>query len=409
VLSVKDTRQASRRNKGKASPLNELDRKMLKNDYFLTLADPFNVRGVGIPDLDAHPSLKFHIVKRVATSTNGFGCGGAIFGYYPSNAAIPYGGLVPTNMTVPAGWPATSPRAPIGFTLSSTAVSTALITGVSFASAGTHGIFYENCGFTNGGAASGVMNYINKLRLVSMGVSIRSLGAPLTSQGTVLIAQAPFGTLAQYSGTAANVNVTAIVNLPGSVLIPLNEFKAGNVLYRPLDTFSTKYTDENISYSLPANSAEYYTDFGNSLLNELYVIVYGTDIANPMDLEIRVYSNFEAIPNTNTLDLATPTVEPIDLQGLGMAMQACQVIPATFSGNALTEGAHDAIKEKLVHREPRNTLLQHARQIGSFAFSERERRNPVSKLLGGLTDQGFLNTVADVVKFGTPIIKSLLR
>jgi len=310
------------------------------NPYYLTVKDPFRVRGVRIPDLVTTPSTAFSLEYHgtVSTSTT-FGCFGIAIG--ASFTPAHFADLVPQQCN----------NYVLGSVSWSDATTSALFgtTPVEFA-------------YQNWNSASGyqVPALFQQVRLVSMGLNVVPLSAPLNLKGQMGAAFYPrMNNLTRGQTTLAWAN---FAQAPDFLMVPVNQGNGVSVVYRPMDSISTQYS--SCDFPVSGGGGEPLSAVGGTLM------VCGTGL-NPGDaVQFTLVANYEGIPRTNLLDLipAEPSIsDPLSLSGAFNALEDTPIVRANSKDlqesnlgptSGMTQTGHrihdevTVVKEKEAKSEP---------------------------------------------------------
>jgi hypothetical protein len=288
---------------------------MALNPYFLTLVDPFSVHGVKIPDLQNFPSTTFSIVdRRTVIAGAAGGVGGIVYGVVGWSSRVAVGALVPVPYT--SGLLDYS----VGMTLGSGSGTANLFPSGGAGVQPTPFTFSQWAPPANGAPA-----LFSKARLVSAGLVIEAVGAPLNAKGKFTLASAPRNYLRGILDTTA-VSVDRIAQIPDAIVVPINKLTGGSVCYRPLDGKSLEYTQiRDIVY--PDNTASAQLSWEHAMGGELYVIIDGATVNDTF--QVTAVFNYEAIPVWNQMNLIAGTSSPSDPIALSMAMNKVQLYEPT--------------------------------------------------------------------------------
>jgi hypothetical protein len=189
------------------------------------------------------------------------------------------------------------------------------------------GLSYTQWQYPGGVATGAIPSYFSFGRIVSAGVVVDYLGAPLSAKGKMTLAAAPRNVIRTEMDTG-NISVDRISRIPGSLIMPINHFDTGVVTYRPMDALSTVYTDVNTSTTHTISSINDWQDlYAKYCGEELFVIVSGATATDSCQATVVV--NLELIPRENTLDLLGSTPSPSDPVGFADSQNVARQIPQT--------------------------------------------------------------------------------
>lgn len=260
------------------------------NPWLAAIADPFNVRGVQIPDMVTTASGCFTIFDHRQLTVNSHNVCAAAFGIshpdgYP---ATPRGSLVPISYSSGENYS-------VGMVNPTTATSNALF------------------GVTSGVPTSitlpqwtSVTGLYNQVRLVSFGVRVVFTGNYTNAQGTITIVSATRDWMRDYSEmSSGGLSITALQLHPDVQILSVPKDFGGQAIYKPLDTSSLLYNDVNYVVDLATEPIP-----ASALGGEIYIAVSGA--VEGQSFQMDAVWNFEAIPRTNQLDLISTNVSKFD-------------------------------------------------------------------------------------------------
>lgn len=283
--------------------------------YLNTIANPFGVRGVQIPDEVTTSSATFSCYDRHTISTNGSGI--ASISYGVANAATTgtvCGSLVPANSATASisnilgciGAPSQtdlnlfyngSPTPPQKFTLPTWANSTSTIPAL-----------------------------YTQVRLVSAGFRITFTGNLLNAGGLITAVSAPRDWLrSKYWDTIAPITLDMLQSHPSAKIISIPKCYGGEAIYVPMDPVSLSYVDIQDNYTqgnIPdaAKGAE------------IYLVVSGAPAAQNFFVEAML--NYEGIPSNNQYLSISTRVSKDDPISLAHTMN---VVPEIDTTRGMTE------------------------------------------------------------------------
>lgn len=286
------------------------ERFALENPYAETLLDPFNTTGAKIPDDQLYPSGTFSLTKRVTITTTTNGYASISLGQYrESGISASAGALVPQN--VGAG---NARNYILGQYFGSGAtLSTSNMTPGS--TVANDAIFWDS--WNN--SALGIPTFYSQARLVSFGATIQYTGAPLSAAGKLLGAYTAKNDL----GQTAAISWDRLAQVPGAVMVPINELEGLTVLYKPVDYDSFNY-----------KSLVTYHDLGSALARDefcdgtLWIFVDSAGASASLTLTIRAH--YEGIPYLNSYDVVQPTPSPHDPIALAATLNVVQEAPSVI-------------------------------------------------------------------------------
>lgn len=411
IRSVKEDRPASKVNQvPRFSPravantdIRRLESNM--NPYYQTLKSPSHVVGVRIPDDGAVDTCTFSVVLRESITISSAGAGAIVFGATENNVM----GLIPTSDAVDkngGAWsvPSSTPYV-CGFKSGSLSSDT---TGL-FAASGPNPI--EQLTLPNWDSAlAAIPSLMERVRLVSAGMSAISTAASTALSGTYVLASTTRGVLRQF---VPSVNSTLISQLPGAIQVPLNEGKGVSATYNPTDSFSFNFCDLDGS-ALTTNCPDYNLDLqdpGGFILGVVGATA-GTTIL------VTLILNYEAIPLTQSLsffNVSSAPQDPIALaEAVNMRESDIDARPGLGGLDGLSptsgSGGSSSSAHPLLHRFP--SLLAspgggHS-LISSPTRVSRRGNQPAGEFEQESTFEKILGMLLPVVKTVAPALLSLI-
>lgn len=349
------------------------------NPYYQTLADPFNVHGLQIPDMVMFPSAPFTLVKRfqmtagaVAGSHN---VCAAIIGFVLQKTTVSYGGFIPADTTAGTKYALGCTANNLGATSSSLFPSGAL--GVPFV------LQYDQWD----GSSDAVPTLFQKVRLVSAGLAVDYTGTAFDSKGRIVCAFLPRGGgRIKYQSTDLSVDV--IASFPGSRVIPISKLIGCTVLYRPQDPVSLVYSEVDLSIDV-SSSAQPQEFWGG----EMYVAA--DNMTEGAILQATLICNYEGIPRTNQMNLVAGEVSKYDPLSLAHGLNAAQELPVAKAGTREAEGLIGGKTQvaapqsgnntsSLTHTERSDKGLPMIEQILGTIESGLGRALPIAEKAGGI-------------------------
>jgi len=273
------------------------ERLIRMNPYSKTLLDPFNYRGVRIPDDQQYESIPFTVVDRRTLTVNALGIAGVCYGFRASPSAVSKGSLIPVLIASDAVGSYSA-----GMIFGTAATSADLTLGTL----GTTGV--NDIKFTSWQASNpAVPNLFDKVRLVSAAVNVQCTANFSNNQG-------------KYTGAAATRNysraqsgngypITYVQNLPKSRTVPISNEKGITVRYSPVDDISRQYvtignnqsTNGPIPFSIPNGSGDWEqnTSLAAAVGGELWVAIDGA--STTATFLVTASFNYEGIPDVNNV------------------------------------------------------------------------------------------------------------
>jgi len=291
---------------------------LLHNPYLQSLLDPFGVQGAKIPDAVLYPSATFSIVDRRTTTVNAQGVAFGVYGLAAQTSQVSWGSLIPVDMTAQG--------------VISRAYVVGMLTGASSTptdlfpvSGGPQYLTFDQWNSSTNTVGSA----FEKTRLVSCGMALTYLGAPLNAKGKITLAFAPRGFIRAIASSATSVD--RISKIPGAIVVPVNELKGGTTIYKPMDLESLRYVDGDITYD-PTTEEEWEVQLPHVMGGELFAIVDGATVGD--SIQITSVFNYEGLPKLNTFNLvsASPSLsDPISLaNAMNVTTQSPSVFPTSY-------------------------------------------------------------------------------
>jgi len=293
------------------------------NPYYATLADPFNVMGVRIPDSINYPSATFTVVKRVTLVATSSGVAGVALGWYAmSGMTNNVGHLIPCNNNdATKAWilgQANTANASVTDVLGSTAASGNIITLDQWQS-----------------GTLTIPGLFSSTRLVSAGIACNSTAGLSNLQGVWRAGFAPPNWYNNRSAASPNaIAFDTITSLPDSVESPVNTGDGVTVTYAPQD-------DHSLLYCQTGDTQDGSFDLEHADLGTL--IVAATGLIPNTSVTCLIVLNYEGIPQTNALSFITTSPSMDDPLMLAYALNEIEVTPLAETG---TDDA-----KKVVHEE----------------------------------------------------------
>lgn len=371
----------------------DVETRMLSNSpYFKTISDPFNFRGVQIPDLCMYPSVPFSITDRRQIVLDVNGNGYVCYGVDGLQGSIPHGSLIPAAWTVN-----TTHNFSIGM-ISNSNATIPMVPGTNlFPSGGVvpvaQPIFLQQWS----ASGAGITNLFEKVRLVSAGFAVDYAGNDFDNNGIITAAFAPRSSVVKDSLVGSNpVPLQTIQNLPDARVIPVNKNEGAVVLYRPQDFVSLDYSDIQTIIDDGAYSRIPDVIYGG----EAYLIITG-GTANKI-LQVTTVLNYEGIPLFNTIDLfavKTSESDPLELSATFNALE--NVTPVSMGTEEVLGPAHPISTMTQDGDEVEHNVASEAEASGSLSFMDS-----IFSALGGAA-----GPVKEVMKFAedvTPLVKTAL-
>jgi hypothetical protein len=325
-------------------------RLLMMNPYAQTLLDPFNVRGVRIPDDAQYPSVPFTIVDRQTITVNAQGVAMICYGLYSSSSIAATASLIPISITGTNSG-ASYQVGMIGGTAAST---TDLTAGVP----GTTGV--SPIRFAQWSAATPtVQTSFEKVRLVSAGLNVQFTGNYTHNSGKYTIAYGPRGHSRAQGGNA--FPLAYLAQFPESRTVPISLNEGATIRYEPVDEYSFRYTligANNTSYiqAYPiVTSNDWEDQVAQAEGGELWCAVDGSDSGTTF--QCTFVANYEGIVTSNSFLLASAAQssvsDPIALtHALRVSESAPNVQSGSYEANSTAMNTIDQAKEMSFHPSP---------------------------------------------------------
>lgn len=277
--------------------------------YLRTIADPWGVRGIQIPDDVTEKSSTFSVIDRQTLTTNASGIASVAYGVAcTGNAAGSCGSLVPVKTQVVA---------------QDFAVGMIGVSGQD-----TANLFYKAPSFptpftfsTWNSTSATIPNLYSQARLVSGGVRITFTGNLTNAQGVITIVCAPRDWL-RYSkmDSGSAISISLLQSHPSAKLISVPRCYGGEGIYVPLDPLSIVYTDLDDTFTQAA--------FPDQIKGmEIYAVVTGG--AASQTFQVEAIFNYEGIPQTNQYNPISSRVSKSDPISMAHTMNVVPELPVT--------------------------------------------------------------------------------
>jgi hypothetical protein len=363
-----------------------------QSKYFKTIADPYNYRGIRIPDLTLFPSTTFSITDRRQITVGSNGSCYCTYGIAGYTGVAPRGGLVPMKTTTggTSDWVA-------GMT-SQAGATTIYNPNVDMFPAGGTVPNYYWFPFTQwNDSINTIPALFDKVRIVSGAVSIDYAGTDFDNAGTITSVFLP-----RYSIIKENLNsstptpISFIQSLPGSIIVPVNKNRGSTVMYRPQDGRSLDYT--SIQNIMDLSESDHIMIYEESLGGEILHIVTGATAGKVFQLTATF--NYEGIPLMNTVDLFQPVVSKSDPLELSTTFNALENVSPQSIGTDEALGVNHPLSKSA----PNNSMVEHDPKPADLEPSLMDR------VMGGLGGAGnVINSISGVIKKGSPLLELALE
>jgi len=358
-----------------------------QNKYFKTLADPFNHRGIQIPDLEMYPSTTFSIVDRRQITVNANGSCYVWYGGSGNTATLPLGGLVPVKVTSGG-----ANNFIVGQTSNSAATAPYVPTTDIFPSGGAtpNSSPFSLTQWSTG--VTSIQSLFDKVRLVSAGTSVDYTGTDFDNAGTITSACLP-----RWSAIKNNIvnNVVTTIgfiqSLENSIIVPVNKNRGATVLYKPQDMRSLDYT--NIQAVVSDASSGSLLAQQESMEGEMIHVITGATAGKVF--QVTSVFNYEAIPLFNTVDLLQPETSKSDPFELSSAFNAMEAVAPQSIGTDQALGKT-------------NPILTSGANISSVEHSVEpvDNSSMMEKIISSV--ESGVGFASDVAKKGTPLLEAAL-
>ena len=372
---------------------------LLSSDpYFASLVDPFEVRGVKIPDLVSLPSNCFSIVQRTTLTANANGVCGLTYGLSQLG-----GGVIATGSLIPMNFNSATYDWIVGCKLGTAATSTDLFVGGSAVGQAT--AFKYPSGIWD--STSGIVpSYYSGARLVSAGFVINYTGQPLNAQGRIVCVSAPRKTFRSATQSGAGFSIDTLLGHPSAKIGFVNQLKGMTVVYQPQDPVSFTYaTDLGYAFS-SADAANVYSNNEEWLGSEIFMIIDGA-VASTSAFQVTAVLNFEGTPKKNAYTLVgAGSPSPIDSMAIENAMRAIQELDPVTVGtskqdNSMVLSNRELNRPMAVNSSPMGMgeSLRHEKPHAKQRKTTIER---VVDFVGGAVKSPIVQDI------GIPLVKSAL-
>lgn len=320
-----------------------------QDPYYRTLLDPFNVRGVRIPDMTVTPSAPFSLTKRFSVAAQSNGCVGACIGITGDmSSAVWLGSMVPQRViTVTTSGVKTGGAAPGTVTNSPANGSVGHIVGINNESKASifsnfssfTEIVFQNWNYDGTQGTCPVRSYFTNVRVVSAGLNCQFLGNYTNSNGRIVAASVARQTVRDQNDLT--VSTDQLATLPGSKIIPINQMGGATVYYRPTDARSLSYASLDPALDITGmslyNINNWFANRAEALGGEMYLVCDG--LSTGVEIQFTLTINYEGTPRTNELNLVAASPSPCDVVALGKVMSRVQQMPTVVAAAADNKGA----------------------------------------------------------------------
>lgn len=323
---------------------NRVTRKLLAmNPYAQTLLDPFNVRGIRIPDDAQYPSVPFTIVDRQTITVNAQGITAICYGLYTSTGLAATGSLVPINITGTLAGDSYQ----VGM-IAGTAATSADLTAGSPGTTGVSPIRFAQWSSTS----PTVQTNFEKVRLVSAGLNVQFTGNFTHNSGKYTVAYGPRN---KSRGRGGNpFPISYLQTFPESRTIPISLNEGATIRYEPTDEYSFRYTQMGASdvtyiqgYPL-VTSNDWEDQVAQACGGELWCSIDGCDSGTTF--QCTFVANYEGIVSSNAFLLASAAMtshsDPIAMaHGLRVSEAAPNVSAGSYQANATAMNSTNSLSD----------------------------------------------------------------
>lgn len=370
------------------------------NPYVMTVADPFAVRGVRIPDVITTPSTTFSLTQRFTVQQVDPLKTSACFILGANSVAndtqSAYTGLIPLPNNV-AGTTGTIAYS-IGQVLQSNDTT---FLGSSITDPTNTFIFWDDWKLSN----ISVQNLFSQVRLVSFGLAVAYTGAPLVASGTLTAVMVPYATARDIIKGGTTFTLNQIQNLPGASVVPINKECGSMARYIPYDVNSQIYVEtDTFANSIIPLDAE---TIRRHIPGVLFVVASGMSPASPWSLQASLVGNYEGVPRESAVNFVSAQVSRSDPIGLAHASNVMEELPTALPTSAPAEVAPPAagsMADKSLAIQEKVT----ARSSGQASKLQSNVDSPWGFLSGLLDGEGPLKKAANAIGTIAPMAMALL-
>lgn len=280
------------------------------NPWLMAISDPFNIRGVRIPDMVTTPSGTFTIWDHRQIASNANGCCAVAYGIsHPGEYPSP-----PRGSLIPVAWFDGLGNNDVGMVGDSATCGSGNLFGITddIPSSIRLPKWSDN----------GVQGLFDNVRLVSFGVRIVFTGNYINAQGTITIVSANRNWLRNTAPlTTGGVSVELLQTHPDVQILSVPKDFGGCCIYKPLDNESLEYL----------SSARFLTDPedipDSAKGGEIYIAITGA--VPDQAFQVDAVWNFEGTPRTNQLDLVDSAVSRYDMVSMESTWNALPEMPSS--------------------------------------------------------------------------------
>jgi len=366
------------------------------NPYAQTLLDPFNVRGVKIPDECLTPSIAFTIVDRRTLTVNAQGIAGCCYGYRSALTAVSVGSLVPVKISSDAG-----ASHVVGFTFG-TAATAADVTAGTLNTTGPIDLKLAQWQ----ASVPTVQSLFDKVRLVSAGLNVQFTGNFTNNSGKYTAAFVPRDYSRVNGGLTHPISYLAL--MPGARQVPVSQNTGVTVLYEPLDSISTDYTQiglapDGTELAWPVVSAtSWRTLLGQAEGGELWVAIDGSVAATTF--QVTTVLNYEAIPLKESLLMnQTSASQKADPIAYSHAFNIAASSPNVFASSGEAQGTASGLgSDHIGNSASAPNLAYHPAPPTTNSNSG----SMMDSVLGMITDPSTISKGMSMIEKFSPLIEA---
>jgi hypothetical protein len=368
------------------------------NPYLQTLLDPFNTRGVKVPDMVTAPSAPFTIVKRLSVTVNAQGVAGVCMGIAFQNGTVCHGSLVPFNDTT--AWapspqegsdgardkesktskkkekqdePTLTPKPyVVGQYTGTAATGSGLWDGTDTAT-GAQTFYFDQWNDTTNTNGQGVTSLFQSARLVSAGLFAEYYGTPLDAKGKWTYVATTRNSFIRERNTVPGIG--DLLALPDARVTPINKMRGVNVVYKPKDSVSLNYCDkltEAMDFTATTSNGQQVFNWNtvqSYLGSEFYIVADGCTPGT--SIYFTYIGHYEGIPKMSALSIVDAETSISDPIALSHAYNVVSEVPAASPG------------------VPTQDFRNSSPQVGSLSIPEPAQQDSMfEKVLSGMDQVG---------------------
>jgi hypothetical protein len=257
-----------------------------------------------------------------------------------------------------------------------------------------------------------IPSFYVKARLVSAGLVVQYLGAPLGAKGKASFAFAPRNSLRTFS--SSGLTVTKLLSVPGARILPVNTLAVPVVLYQPQDGVSLEYVDLT-STSVATNGSVWDTDANLRAAVGGEIVVAFDGCTSGDSVQCTFVANYEGIPRTNALNIISSMSSPNDPIALTHALNTIQDAPKAIAASSI-QGANSTGSASLDSGPPVNyvphpfSTVPEPVQSGMTATENKQQKEDPTSMFDSVLDGigSFVEKVPEYVEKFTPMLEGLM-